>query len=77
MYFILEMICLKKIKDGTYVTNLDGYAYVGTHWIALYEADNEIIYFDSFGLKSFPKEIEKFIGHKNKKETYLEYNQTI
>ena len=25
----------KKIKDGAYVTNLDKYADVGTHWIAL------------------------------------------
>ena len=26
----------KKIKDGTYLTNLDEYADVGTHWIALF-----------------------------------------
>ena len=26
----------KKIKDGTYETNLDEYADVGTHWIALF-----------------------------------------
>ena len=26
----------KKIKDGTYVTNLDEYADVGTHWIPLF-----------------------------------------
>ena len=26
----------KKIKDGTYVINLDEYADVGTHWIALF-----------------------------------------
>ena len=25
-----------KIKDGTYVINLDEYADVGTHWIALF-----------------------------------------
>ena len=24
----------KKIKDGTYIINLDEYADVGTHWIA-------------------------------------------
>ena len=53
----------KKIKDGTYVINLDEYTDVGTHWIALYVKDNEIIYFDSFG--HVLKEIEKFIGHKN------------
>ena len=26
----------KKIKDGAYVINLDEYANVGTHWIALF-----------------------------------------
>ena len=26
----------KKIKDGTYIINLDEYANVGTHWIALF-----------------------------------------
>ena len=26
----------KKIKDGAYVINLDEYADVGTHWIALF-----------------------------------------
>ena len=39
----------KKIKDGTYVINLDEYEDVGTHWIALYVKNIEIIYFDSFG----------------------------
>ena len=27
---------LKKLKDGAYVINLDEYADVGTHWIALF-----------------------------------------
>ena len=48
-----------------YVINLDEYADVGTHWIALYVKDNEITYFDSFGLEHVPKKIKKFIGHKN------------
>ena len=26
----------KKIKDGAYIINLDEYANVGTHWIALF-----------------------------------------
>ena len=45
--------------------NLDGYAVVGTHWIALYVKNNGITYFDSFGVEHVPKEIERFIGHKN------------
>ena len=38
---------------------------VGTHWIALFCTEIEVIYFDSFGAEHVPKEIEKFIEHKN------------
>ena len=55
----------KKIKDGAYVINLDEYADVGTHWIALFCNRNQIVYFDSFGVKHVPKEIKEFIGNKN------------
>ena len=56
---------LPKRKNGAYVINLDEYADVGTHWIALYVEDIEIIYFGSFGVEYVPKEIKEFIGHKN------------
>ena len=48
-----------------YVINVDEYADVGTHWIALYVKNIEITYFDSFGVEHVPEEIEKIIGHKN------------
>ena len=67
----------KNIKYGAYVINLDEYADAGTQWIALYNSNIEIIYFDSFGAEHVPKEIEKFIVHKNIKQTFLEYKQTI
>ena len=57
----------KIIKSRAYVINLDEYADVGTHWIALYVKNNEVIYFDSFGVEHVPKEIKRFIGHKNTK----------
>ena len=69
MEFILEIVFLKN-KGWAYIINLDEYADIGTHWIVLYCRYIEIIYFDSFGLDHFPKEIEKFIGHKNIK-TYI------
>ena len=50
-----------KIKDGEYVINLDEYSDIGTHWIDLYELNNNVTYFDSFGVEHTPKEIEKFI----------------
>ena len=65
MVFIPEIICLKKIKDGAYVINLDEYADVGTHWIALFCNRSEIVYFDSFGVEHVPEDIKEFIGNKN------------
>ena len=55
----------KKIKNGAYVINLDEYADVGTHWIALFCNKSEIVYFDSSGVEHVPEEIEEFIGNKN------------
>ena len=55
----------KKIKDGPYVINVDEYADVGTHWIALFCNRNEIFYFNSFGVEDIPEEIKKIIGNKN------------
>ena len=52
-----------KINDGRYITNLGEYADIGTHWIALYCKDTEIIYFDSFGVEHISKEIKKVIGN--------------
>ena len=54
----------KTIKDGAYVINLDEYSDDRTHWVALYNSNIEIIYFDSFGVEHVPKGIKKFIGHK-------------
>ena len=39
---------LPKIKDLTYVINLDEFKSIGNHWIALYVNGNNIMYFDSF-----------------------------
>ena len=56
---------LPKIKDGTYVINLDEYSDIGTHWVALYVSNNDVTYFDSFGVEHIPKEIKTFVGNKN------------
>ena len=60
---------LKKIEDGAYIINLDEYADLGTHWIALFSNKNNIIYFDSFHVEYILKEIKKIINHtsQNKK----------
>ena len=55
----------KRIKDGAYVINLDEYADVGTHWIALFCNRSEIVYFDSFGVEHVPEKVKELIGTKN------------
>ena len=52
----------KKIKDGAYVINLDEYADVGTHWIALFYNKNDTAYFDNFGVEHVPEEIKEFFN---------------
>ena len=56
---------LSKIQDGAYIITLDEYESIGTHWTALYVNDNNVTFFDSFGVKNIPKEIKKFIVNKN------------
>ena len=51
---------LSKKKDGAYIINLDEYANVGTHWIALFCKKIKIVYFDSFGVEYIPNEIKEF-----------------
>ena len=51
-----------EIKDGAYVINLDGYSDIGTHWVAKYVQNNNVTYFDSFGVEHIPKEIQAFIA---------------
>ena len=52
---------LPKVKDGTYVINLDNYKSIGAYWIALHVigdnvgASNDTTYFDSFGVGNFSK----------------------
>ena len=62
---------LPKIKDGAYVINLDEYSDIGTHWAALYVINNDVTYFDSFGVEHIPKEIKTFINNKNIKTNIL------
>ena len=59
----------KKIKDETYLINLDNYANAGTQWIALYIIDNDAIHFDSFGVEEIPKEMSQQI--------FLEYKHIV
>ena len=46
---------LTKIKDGAYIINLDEYSDIETHWVALYVHNEDVTYFDSFGVNIFRK----------------------
>ena len=46
-----------KIKDGAYIINLYEYESIRTYWIALYFNDNNVTFFDSFGIEHIQKEI--------------------
>ena len=50
-----------KLKDGSYVINLDEYSDIGTHCITLYALNNNVTHFDSFEVGHIPKEIKIFI----------------
>ena len=60
MVFILEVI-YQINKGWVYVINIDEYSDIGTHWIAFYTLNNNVTYFDSFGVEHIQKEIKIFI----------------
>ena len=49
------------MKDWAYLINLGEYPDTGTQWIALYVLNNNVIYFDSFGVEYIQNKIKKFI----------------
>ena len=53
---------LPRIKDGAYVINLNQYSDIGTHQVALYAINNDVTYFNSFGVEHIPKEVKAFIS---------------
>ena len=57
---------------------LDDYSDTGTHWVSLHVNNNDVTYFDSFGIEHIPKEINKNLSRiKTLRQTFFEYKQTI
>ena len=48
---------LPKIRNGSYIINLDEHQSIETHRVALYVNENNVTYFHSFGVGNIPKEI--------------------
>ena len=69
---------LPQINDWAYVINLDEYSDIETHWVALYVSNNDVTYFDSFGVEHVPKVIKVFIdGLSLIKKIFLGYKHMI
>lgn len=62
---------IKKYESG--IINLDDSKGNGTHWIAYKKQNNNIFYYDSFGLDKIPKLVLKYF-EKNKKNKIYSYN---
>ena len=62
---------LSKIKNGAYIINLGKYSDIGTQWVALCLNNNNVTYFDSFGVEHIPKEIINFMENRNIKNNIL------
>ena len=66
-----------KTMDGAYVINLDEYSDIGSHWIALYSLNNDVTYFNSFGVEIFQKKLKNLLEIKTWKQIFLEYKHMI
>ena len=47
--------------------NLDEYSDDETHWIAFYAFNNNVTYFESFGVEHISQQMKTLTGNKNKK----------
>ena len=66
-----------EIKDEAYIINLDEYSDIRTHWIVLYLQNNDVTYFDSFGVEHIPKKIYQKQRHKTNIFRIQAYDSTM
>lgn len=57
------------------IVNLDSNNGQGTHWVAYFKNKNQKEYFDSFGNLPPPKEIIKYLGKRNLKYNYHQFQK--
>ena len=58
---LAEYNSIEKIKDGTYIINLDEYADVSTHWIVLFCKKNELFISIVLVLNIFLKKLKNLL----------------
>ena len=66
-----------KIRDGAYVINLGEYSDIGAHWVALYVKNNDITYFDSFGVEHFLRKLKHLSRIKMLRQIFSGYRHMI
>ena len=64
MAFMLETICIKKIRDGAYVTNLDEYADLGTQGLLYFVTDMKVFISIALVFNMFLKKLKNLSGIK-------------
>ena len=65
---------ISKIKDGTYIINLDEHKPIGTHLKASYVNGKNVRYYDSFGVGHISEEIGL---HWKKTQIFIAYQHMI
>ena len=56
---------IPRIKDGTYVINLDDKKNKGTHWVLTFIDRKKAVYFDSLGIEYIPQKVLNKIKDKS------------
>lgn len=59
-----ELSLITPHKNETGILNLDVSGSSGTHWVAFSKKNNNITYFDSYGLRPPPEVLQYFKGNK-------------
>ena len=67
----------KKIKDETYVINLNEYANVGTYWTVLFCEKKKLFILIVLELNMFLRKLKSLLGIKISKQTFFKHKQTI
>lgn len=64
--FMRDQLPKKPKTEECGIINLDNHAGTGTHWVAYYKLNKNVMYFDSFGNLQPPKEFVNYIGSDTK-----------
>ena len=67
-----------KIKNGSYVKNLDEYADISNNGLLYFAEEQQLLFISTvLVLNMFLKKLKNLSETKKSKQTFFEYNQTI